>query len=158
MVFLIIVAAGAIAYFINPPFFDKYIQQNFEGKPTKNVPISPNDLLKVKNNSNRVDSVAENNAMVSLVKDTVAIDSTKKYFEVIGTSESTSTAADAYIARVAKKGIIAKQTKLSKRRFSVSVGTFTNEKQAIKYRDSIRVLLRNPEIYIQPIKPKKHTK
>jgi hypothetical protein len=159
VVFLLIVAAGAIAYFINPQFFDKYLQKNFEGKPVLNAPIKNSDTLKTKAEATgKTDSISKNNAMVALVKDSVIIDSTKKYFEVIGTSESTVADAEAYIARVAKKGIIAKQIKLSKRRFSVSIGTFTDEKKATKFRDSTRVLLKNPEIYIQPIKPKKHTK
>jgi hypothetical protein len=96
--------------------------------------------------------------LVTLVKDSTAIDSTKMIYEVLGTSESSSKAADAYIARVAKKGIIAKQMKFSKQLFSVSLGTFNDEKKATIYRDSVRVLLKNPEIWIKTIKPKKTKK
>jgi nucleoid DNA-binding protein len=158
VVLLIIVAAGAIAYFINPKFFDQYIQQNFEGKPATNVPTVPNDSLKTKMDSNNVDSVAKNNDMVTLVKDSTVIDSTKKYYEVISSSESTRKAADGYIKRVATIGIKASIADMPGKRYKVSVGTFTYEKPALARRDSLRILLKNKEIYIQPITPKKPNK
>jgi nucleoid DNA-binding protein len=158
VVLLIIVAAGAIAYFINPKFFDTYIQQNFESKPAKNIPIAPKDTLNNKIDSPQVDSLAKNNALVTLVKDSTAIDTTKTYYEVIGTSESSLVAADNYIARLAKKGIIAKHIKLSKRRFDVSIGTFQTQKEALMYADSLKIVLKSPGIYPLPFNPKKTKK
>jgi nucleoid DNA-binding protein len=158
IVLLAIIVVGAIAYFINPKFFDKYIQQNFESKPTKNVPSASIDSLKNKIDSAQTDSLAKNNDLVTLVKDSTAIDSTKMIYEVLGTSESSAKAADAYIARVAKKGINAKQIRFSKQQYSVSLGTFNDEKQAVVYQDSVRILLKNPEIWIKKIKPKKPKK
>lgn len=156
IVMAIILALGAIAYFINPGFFDKYIQQNSEGKPITVQPVVPQaDTTRL--DSNKTDTAATKQ-VTSTLNDNTVVDSTKTYYEVIGTSENTKLAADKYIARVEKRGIMAKHLQLSKTRFSVSLGTFTDPKSARKFEDSMRVMLKNKGIYTLPIKPKKHTK
>lgn len=151
----IILAAGALAYFINPDFFNKYFKHNIEPRPP--VVTTPK-VDTVKRDSTQIDSLAKNNAMVTLARDTAVVDSTKVYYEVFGTTESSQKRADAYIARVAKLGIVAKSIRASKTKIRVSLGTFTDKQQAIKYADSLAKRLKNPEIYAQPMKPKKHTK
>ncbi len=154
LILLAIVALGAIIYFINPSFFDKYIQKNSEGKPAKVSATKAVDSSANTTDSAINDSLAKNNAMVTLTKDSSAVDSTKLYYEVIGTSYKTKEAADAYIARVATVGIKATVADMPGRRFNISLGTFTDTKDAYKLRDSLRISLKDKGIYIQPIKPK----
>ncbi|MBB2145546.1 hypothetical protein GM921_08630 [Pedobacter sp. LMG 31464] len=161
IVLLIIIAAGAIAYFINPPFFDKYIKHNFEGKQDKNVPIVPNDSLTNKADSSKVDSLAKNNDLVKLTTDsaTTTIDSSKvMIYEVLVSAVATERKANKIIANLAKEGVTARKIKLSKTMINISAGSFLTNEDALKYRDSLRTKLKNPGIYIQPIKPKTHKK
>lgn len=152
--FLIIVALGAIVYFINPQFFDTYFNQNNAAQKTVTLPI---DSSNNKVDSNHIDSLAKNNALVTLQKDTIAtVDSSKvNIYEVIGTAESSQASADAYIARVAKKGINAKPIRLSKRLINISLGTFLDQREALKFQDSLKTLLNNKDIYVKIYKPKK---
>ncbi|MFI5453798.1 SPOR domain-containing protein [Pedobacter sp. UC225_61] len=161
IVLLIIIAAGAIAYFINPPFFDKYIRNNFEGKQDKNVPTVPNDSLTNKADSSQIDSLAKNNNLVNLATDsaTSTIDSSKvMIYEVLVSAVATEKKANKIIANLASQGVNAKKIKLSKTMINISAGSFLTNGEALKYRDSLRIKLRNQGIYIQPIKPKTHTK
>jgi hypothetical protein len=161
MVLLVIIAAGAIAYFINPPFFEKYIRNNFEGKQVKNVPTVPNDSLTNKVDSSQIDSPAKNNNLVNLTTDsaTTTIDSSKvMIYEVLVSAVATEKKANKIIANLATQGVNAKKIKLSKTMINISAGSFLTNEEALKYRDSLRTKLRNPGIYIQPIKPKTHTK
>jgi len=154
IVLLAIIALGAIIYFINPSFFDKYIQKNSEGQPAKVIPTKAVDSSANTTDSISNDSLAKNNAMVTLAKEPSAVDSSKLYYEVIGTSYKTKEAADAYIARVGKVGIKATVADMPGKRFNISLGTFTDTKDAYKLRDSLRISLKDKGIYIQPIKPK----
>ena len=62
---------------------------------------------------------------------------------------------DEVISNLSKRGIIAKQMDaMPGRLIKVSLGTFTNYNLAKKFQDSLKIKLRNPEIYIQTIKPK----
>ena len=159
IIFLIIVVAGAIAYFINPDFFDRYIQNNFEGKTTQNIPVAPVDTLSTKVDSSKKDSVPQNKQLVTLVNEPTAIDSTKIYYEVIGTSYKTKKAADAYIKRIARTGIKATIADMPGKRFNVSLGTFTEASKAYKLKDSLKkAMFKNEDLYIQPIKPETHKK
>ncbi|MFD0940662.1 HU domain-containing protein [Pedobacter boryungensis] len=161
IVLLIIIAAGAIAYFINPPFFDNYIKNNFEGKQDKNVPTALNDSLKNKLDSSQLDSVAKNNALVKLTTDSAAkaIDSSKvTIYEVLVSAVATEKKANKIISNLATQGVNAKKVKLSKTMINISAGSFLTNEEALKYRDSLRTKLRNPGIYIQPITPKTHKK
>jgi hypothetical protein len=161
IVLLVIIAAGAIAYFINPPFFEKYIRNNFEGKQVENVPTVPNDSLTNKVDSSQIDSLAKNNNLVNLTTDsaTTTIDSSKvMIYEVLVSAVATEKKANKIIANLATQGVNAKKIKLSKTMINISAGSFLTNEEALKYRDSLRTKLKNPGIYIQPIKPKTHTK
>ncbi|MFA6276318.1 MAG: hypothetical protein WC622_06190 [Pedobacter sp.] len=161
IVLLIIISAGAIAYFINPPFFDKYIRNNFEGKQDKNVPTVPNDSLRNKVDSSQIDSLAKNNNLVNLTTDsaTTTIDSSKvMIYEVLVSAVATEKKANRIIANLATQGVNAKKIKLSKTMINISAGSFLTNQESLKYRDSLRTKLKNRAIYIQPIKPKTHKK
>ncbi|RZK58889.1 MAG: hypothetical protein EOO91_06870 [Pedobacter sp.] len=158
IILLVIIAAGAVAYFINPPFFDKYLK-NFEGKHDKNIPVSPIDSLTNKPDSLAADSLAKSNAMVKLAVDTPAVDSSKvTVFEILVSAVATDKKADKIIANLAKNGVPAKKIKLSKRMINISAGSFLKESEATILRDSLRKKLNNEGIYIQPVLPKTHKK
>lgn len=160
--FLIIVALGAIVYFINPQFFNNYFNKNFDGKPEQVVPTTPNDSLTNQLDTNTTDTLALNNDLVKLNKDTVttnAIDSSKVIiYEVLVSAVATEKKANKIIANLNKEGVAAKKIKLSRTMINISAGSFLTEWQARNYRDSLRIKLKNQGIYIQPIKPKTHKK
>jgi hypothetical protein len=157
-ILLFLIAAGAIAYFINPQFFNSYLK-NFEGKPAKVVPIAPIDTLNTKTDTLLADSLERNNAMVNLATDTPTIDSSKiTIYEVLVSAVATDKKANKIIANLAKSGVKAKKINLSKTMINISAGSFTEEATAKKYRDSLRTVLNNKGIYIQPINPKTHKK
>lgn len=158
IILLVIIAAGAIAYFINPPFFNKYLK-NFEGKHDKNIPVAPIDSLSNKTDSLKNDSLAKANAMVQLTVDTPAVDSSKvTVFEILVSAVATDKKANKIIANLAKNGVSAKKLKLSKTMINISAGSFLKESEAKIVRDSLRKKLKNEGIYIQPVLPKTHKK
>ncbi|TKC04586.1 hypothetical protein FA048_19175 [Pedobacter polaris] len=159
--FLIFVALGAIVYFVNPQFFNNYFNKNSTGKQETGVQTLPNDSLNNKVDTSQVDSVAKNNDLVKLSIDTgaVAIDSSKvTIYEVIVSAENSKAKADATIARLTKKGLKAKVANMPGRLMKISAATFLDKDLADKTKDSLRIILKNPEIYVQAIKPKTHKK
>ena len=156
---LIIVALGAIVYFVNPQFFNNYFNKNFGGKQDQVVSTIPNDSLVNQPDTNKADSIAKNNDLVKLNVDTVAkpkVDSSSVLtYEVLVSAVATDKKANKIIANLAKEGVKAKKIKLSKTMINISAGTFLTEYAAKVYRDSLRIALKNQGIYIQPIKPKK---
>ncbi|MEE1943476.1 hypothetical protein VRU48_00055 [Pedobacter sp. KR3-3] len=154
IILLVIVALGAIAYFINPAFFNKYLKKNFEGTHDQNVPSAPLDTLKNQANTTKADSLAKNNALVTLSKDSTAIDSNVMVYEVLVASVKTDKVADKIIANLATRKITGKKVRLSKTRINISAGTFTKPELAKKYEDSLQKVLKDPGIYTQSIKLK----
>ncbi len=155
IILLIILIAGALTYFINPSLFNRYLN-NYEAKQDKSVPTAPVDSLNTKTDSLLTDTLAKNNEIVNLTPETPVIDSSKvTTYEVLVSAVSKQKKANSIIANLAKEGITAKKIYLSKTMINISAGTFLAESVAIKYRDSLRKVLRNPGIYIQPITPKK---
>lgn len=154
IILLVIVALGAIAYFINPVFFNRYLKKNFEGAHDQNVPSAPLDTLKKQADTAKADSLAKNNALVTLGKDSVAIDSNVMVYEVLIASVKTDKVADKIIANLATRKITGKKVRLSKTRINISAGTFTNPVLAKKYEDSLQKALKDPGIYTQSIKLK----
>ena len=157
--FLIIVALGAIVYFINPNFFNNYFNKNFGNKQEQVVPPVVNDSLTNQLDTAKTDTLAQNNNLVKLSVDTVAkstIDSSSvTTYEVLVSAVATEKKANRIIANLATEGVKAKKIRLSKTMINISAGTFLSEYAAKLYRDSLRKVLKNEGIYIQPIKPKK---
>ncbi len=154
IILLVIIALGAIAYFINPVFFNKYLKKNYEGAHDQNVPTAPLDTLKKQPDSTKADSLAKNNALVTLGKDSVAIDSNAMVYEVLVASVKTDKVADKIIANLATRKITGKKVRLSKIRINISAGTFTDAELAKKYEDSLRKVLKDTGIYTKAIKLK----
>ena len=155
---LVIIALGAIIYFINPNFFNNYFNKNFGNREQVTAPIMA-DSVTNSVDTTAVDSLAQNNDLIKLGTDSVTkpkIDSTAiTTFEVLVSAVATEKKANKIIANLAKEGVQAKKIKLSKTMINISAGTFLTEYEAKLYRDSLRVVLKNQGIYIQPIKPKK---
>ncbi|MDQ7947959.1 MAG: SPOR domain-containing protein [Pedobacter sp.] len=157
IVLFFIAIAGALLYFFFPAFFDQYLDRFHEPAPAADVRNPTLDSLKLKADSARIDSMAKSNEVYPTYDDLPVVDTTKTYYEVIGTTENTVAAAEKYIDRVSKVGVHAKQIKLAKKKFTVSVGTFSDQMAANKFRDSVRIKLKNKQIYVKTIKPKTHT-
>ena len=155
---IVITILGAITYFINPTLFNKYLK-NFGAEQNQNIPAAPLDTLNTKTDSLLADSLSRNNARVNLATDTNTIDSsTVTIYEVIVSAENSKAKADVIIARLAKRGLNAKAAKMPGKLIKISAATFLDKDLAHKAKDSLRILLKNPEIYVQPIKPKSKSK
>lgn len=156
---LAIIALGAIVYFINPNFFNNYFNKNFGDKQEQTITPVLADSVTNSKDTIAVDSLAQNNNLVKLSTDSIAkpkIDSTLvTTYEVLVSAVATEKKANRIVANLAKEGVQAKKIKLSKTMINISAGTFLTEYEAKLYRDSLRVVLKNQGIYIQPIKPKK---
>lgn len=156
---LIIVALGAVVYFVNPQFFNNYFNKNQTSQLDTNIPVTTPDTLGVMVDTSKEDSLAINNNMVTLQKDTVkakTIDSSKVVvYEVLVSAVATEKKANSIIRNLAKEGISAKKIRLSRTMINISAGSFLSEYPAKLYRDSLRTKLKNQGIYIQPINPKK---
>lgn len=156
---LAIIALGAIVYFINPNFFNNYFNKNFGDKQEQTITPVLADSVTNSKDTIAVDSLAQNNNLVKLSTDSVAkpkVDSTLvTTYEVLVSAVATEKKANRIVANLAKEGVQAKKIKLSKTMINISAGTFLTEYEAKLYRDSLRVVLKNQGIYIQPIKPKK---
>ena len=155
IILLVIVALGAIAYFINPAFFNQYLKKNFEGAHDQNVPSASIDTLKNHVAPPQADSLDKNNALVTLAKDSAIVEPRVITYEVIISAEDSDKKAQVTIERVAKKGIRAKIADMPGRLRKISAGTYTDYNLAKKQCDSLRKVFNNPEIYVQTIKPKK---
>lgn len=155
IILLVIIALGAIAYFINPAFFNQYLKKNFEGAHDQNVPSALLDTLKNHADTAKKDSLAKNNALVTLAKDSNIVVPNVVTYEVIISAEDSDKKAQITIERVAKKGITAKIADMPGRLRKISAGTYTDYNLAKKQCDSLRKVFNNPEIYVQTIKPKK---
>ncbi|KQB99061.1 hypothetical protein [Pedobacter sp. Hv1] len=156
IVLILIAVAGALTYFFFPEWFDRKLINNDE-VPENAVAILPIDTTLTKTDSLKyADSIAKNNAMIKLVKDSNATDSSKTIiYEVIGSAEKSQKRIDYVINLMKKKGIIAKPLQnVPGRLTKISLGTFTDYNLAKTYQDSLKIKLKNPQIYIQSIKPK----
>jgi hypothetical protein len=157
IVLILIAIAGALAYFFFPGWFDNKLVDTIDKTTEHAVVVSPNDTAGVKTDSLKyADSIAKNNALIKLTKDSTIIDSNKTIiYEVIGSAEKSQKRIDYVVNTMKKRGINAKPLQnVPGRLTKISLGTFTDYKLAKIYQDSLQKKLKNPQIYIQSIKPK----
>ena len=157
IVLILIAIAGALAYFFFPGWFDNKLIDTIDKTTEHAVMVSPNDTAGVKTDSLKyADSIAKNNALVKLTKDSNTVDSSKMIiYEVIGSAEKSQKRIDYVINTMKKRGIDAKPLQnVPGRLTKISLGTFTDYNLAKAYQDSLQKKLKNPQIYIQFIKPK----
>jgi len=154
---LIIIALGsAIVYFFFPDLLEQKKENTPDNKPLTTIPVAPIDSPVLNLDSiNLADSLEKSKNAISAVKETPKIDSTKTIiYEVIGSAERNQKRIDYVISYMKKRGIDAKALKnVPGKLIKISLGSFTNYDLAKEYQDSLRIKLKNPQIYIQSIKP-----
>lgn len=154
---LVIIALGsAIVYFFFPDLLNRKIENAPDNKPLTTIPVAPIDSPVLNLDSiNLADSLAKSKNTVNVPKDTPKVDSTKTIiYEVIGSAERNQKRIDYVISYMKKRGIDAKALKnVPGKLIKISLGSFTDYDLAKEYQDSLRVKLKNPQIYIQSIKP-----
>jgi len=157
LIVLIIIALGsAIVYFFFPELLDRKIENAPDNKPLTTIPVAPIDSTILNLDSiNLADSLAKSKNTVNVPKETPKVDSAKTIvYEVIGSAERNQKRIDYVISYMKKRGIDAKALKnVPGKLIKISLGSFTNYDLAKEYQDSLRVKLKNPQIYIQSIKP-----
>lgn len=141
LVLFIIAIAGAAVYFFYPDVFSSIKNNQAEKVVMTDVDTSSNIAP--------LDTVITD----SIKKTPVLTDSL--VYEVIGSAMKTQKKVDEVILALSKRGIGAKKMEtMPGKLIKISLGTFTNFKLAKKFQDSLKIKLKNPEIYIQTIKPK----
>ena len=175
IVILVLIIAAAITYLVKPELF------NGQPEPVKTSTVaidSPKvavDTLKAKQDSiAKTDSILKANQLqkkadtpkkeVTKVvpvapKAEPAVEKTEtdikktgpSTFEVIGASFGSVEKAQQYIKTVKTVGITAKIAKMPGKRQNVSLGTFTNEKEALKEKDLLQKKLKGKGFYVQQI-------
>lgn len=158
IVLILIVVAGAVTYFFFPGWFDSMLKKTSQIETENSMTVHPGDTSLVPIDSAvKGDTLAKNNALINLVKDSNAVDTNKIIsYEVIGSAEKSQKRIDHVISTMQKRGIPAKALQnLPGRLTKISLGSFTDYNVAKAYQDSLKIKLKNPQIYIQSIKPKK---
>jgi len=159
---IIIAVLGGILYLFFPALFDGLIHRF---KSDTDLPQHINngtgpavmaDTLLHQTDSGMVDSTAKV-TLTPHTADSVLRQNTQTspvIYEIIGGAMKTRKKADEVIREFAGRGIPAKKAEnLPGRRIKISLGTFTDYDLAKKKLDSLKKKLKNPEIYIQTIKP-----
>lgn len=157
LVLLIFAAVVSVAvYFLFPDLYynvkESFSRQQIEDKSTGILDTSSNQKI----DSPVIDTTVLPIITVkdSLTNVTVTQNKTINY-EVIGSAMKTEKKVSEFISKLAKRGIAAKKMEsLPGRLIKISLGTFTDYNLAKKFQDSLKIKLRNPDIYIQTIKPK----
>jgi hypothetical protein len=151
---------GVLIYFLYPDLFykikDKFPDTQIESSSGPSVMNDTGSTLKKDSIATR-DTVKKNVVFTSIAKDTVATATASNTitYEVIGSAMKMQKKVDEVISLLAKRGINAKKVEsMPGRLIKISLGTFTDYNLAKKFQDSLKIKLRNPEIYIQTIKPK----
>ncbi|MEJ5994239.1 hypothetical protein WG904_07365 [Pedobacter sp. Du54] len=154
---IILVAIGTFVYFLYPNLYYT-IKEKFAAIEVGSEPVAIADTsTNRKIDSPKVDSL-KNTPIISINRDTIVTPqpvNTIITYEIIGSAMKTQKKVDEVISRLAKRGITAKKMDaMPGRLIKISLGTFTDYNQAKKFQDSLKIKLKNPEIYIQTIKPK----
>ncbi|KIA90819.1 hypothetical protein OC25_24375 [Pedobacter kyungheensis] len=172
---LIIIIAAAITYLVKPELFNGQSEPAITNPVTVDSPKVAVDTLKAKQDSiAKTDSILKAN-QVQKKADTVKKTAPKvtpvapkaetapakpeteakktgpATFEVIGASFGSVEKAEQYIKTLKKVGINAKIAKMPGKRQNVSLGTFTNEKEAVAQKDLLQKKLKGKGYYVQQI-------
>lgn len=156
MVFMI---SGVVIYAFYPNLYYT-LKEKFSGEPViQRQPIEVLDTSTTqKIDSPKSDTSNKTVVINSVPKDTVNIpkpNNNTTTYEIIGGAMKTQKKVDQIISNFAKRGITAKKLEsMPGRLIKISLGTFTDYNVAKKFQDSLKIKLKNPELYIQTIKPK----
>lgn len=163
MLTLLTIAAitAVLIYFLYPDLFYQFKNNLPEQTPTEAPSGGSVKIDSGSNPKNEVavvhDSLKKNVVFTSVAKDSVTTPaiSNSTVYEVIGSAMKTQKKVDEVISIFAKRGINAKKMEsMPGRLIKVSLGTFTDYNLAKKFKDSLKIKLKNPDLYIQTIKPK----
>ncbi|SDE25544.1 SPOR domain-containing protein [Pedobacter soli] len=172
---LIIIIAAAITYLVKPELFNGQSEPAITNPVTVDSPKVAVDTLKAKQ-----DSIAKTDSILKANQVQKKADTLKKTapkvtpvapkaettpakpeteakktgpatFEVIGASFGSVEKAEQYIKTLKKVGINAKIAKMPGKRQNVSLGTFTNEKEAVAQKDLLQKKLKGKGYYVQQI-------
>ena len=154
LILLLIVVAIGVTFLFFPDHFDA-VKNKFIPETDQLIePVDMDTTAAQPIDSAVHDSINRNVAAPSsVIKDTLTSSAT--IYEVIGSAMRTHKKADEVIAILQRRGINAKKVEaMPGNHIKISLGTFTDLKLAKKHQDSLKIKLKNPEIYIQTIKPK----
>ncbi|RZK48365.1 MAG: hypothetical protein EOO99_10230 [Pedobacter sp.] len=156
IIYIIIILAvlSTLAYIFYPRYFDDLYNRinppkyQIEEAPIIDTPTkSVSELIKA-------DSIA-----LDSLKNAMHLDSINKTqittYEVIGAAMKTEKKADEIINNFTRRGIVAKKLyNTGGKLIKISLGSYTDINTASFVKDSLRKSLKNPDIYIQTVKPK----
>ncbi|HTM99303.1 MAG TPA: hypothetical protein VL088_11190 [Pedobacter sp.] len=157
LILLIIAVAAAVVYFFYPNLLNNLVQKHPDQQIESASAIIPDTSSTQKPDSAFADSIEKTIKLTKPTKDTVIKDSiiTSVTYEVIGSAMKSKKKVQEVIGNFIRRGIKAKAIDaLPGRSIKISLGTFTDYNLAKKHQDSLRIKLKNPQIYIETIKPK----
>jgi len=175
IIVLVIIIAAAITYLVKPELFSSQPEPVITNPVMIDSPKVAVDTLKAKQ-----DSIAKTDSILKANQVQKKADTAKKAapkltpvapkaettpakpeteakktgpatFEVIGASFGSVEKAEQYIKTLKKVGITAKIAKMPGKRQNVSLGTFTNEKEAVAQKDLLQKKLKGKGYYVQQI-------
>lgn len=162
---LIALAISAVAYFLQPEFFNNLIQKDFKAEEPVQVPNQEiqKDIKTESDSLSYADSIILNakkaDLQVDSARDTLKATIQKQAlntttFEIIGASVINQKEADNFIATMKTKGIPAKIVeKKPGNRIKISIASFNTDEAARKERTNLEKELNIKGLYIYPIKP-----
>ncbi len=158
LILFILAIAAAVVYFFYPNLLNNFTKNHQDQQvESASVVLVDTSLTQQTDSSSKTDSLNQAASASKIVKDTVKVDpiQTVTSYEVIGSAMKSKKKVEEMIRIFAKRGIQAKAIDaLPGRLIKISLGTFTDYNVAKKFQDSLKIKLKNPEIYIQTIKPK----
>ncbi|RZK44261.1 MAG: hypothetical protein EOO90_00940 [Pedobacter sp.] len=148
------IAAAVVYFFFFPDLFNRQpLIPEIEDASSVIIPV-PDTTLNKKPDSIYKDTVVAK-PIVPTIQDVKVKTDTPVVYEVIGSAMKTQKKIDEVIAILARRGIKARQLDgVPGRLIKISLGSFEDYNKAKKYQDSLKIKLKNPDIYIQTIKPK----
>jgi nucleoid DNA-binding protein len=158
IILLIIAVAAAAVYFFYPNLLNKLTDRHQDPEiEDAAVVLVDTNAIHAKdrlNNDSLKDTIPTS---PELVKDTVLKNpvSNSITYEVIGSAMKSKKKVQEVIGNFQRRGINAKAIDaMPGRLIKISLGSFNDYNLAKKFQDSLKIKLKNPEIYIQTIKPK----
>jgi len=161
---VVICALIALAYLLKPELFKAIIQHNVQvtGNAQKQVQKPFVTILAdsspVTDTAAIADSIRISNekaiAKIDSAKKTVTIPAPAEHsnytitFEILAASLANQKEADNFLAEMKKRGIHAKVADLKGRRVKITLGTFTDEREARRQLEILKETTKLPDIYI----------
>lgn len=158
LILLIIASAAAVIYFFYPNLLNK-LTDNHPDQEIENASVVLVDTTSIHPADTAITDTATDTttSFKPLLKDSIPTNTVSNSitYEVIGSAMKSKKKVEEVIGNFQRRGIKAKAIDaLPGRLIKISLGTFNDYNLAKKFQDSLKIKLKNPEIYIQTIKPK----